>query len=709
VRRGHDVHAYEPADAWSVQNLVRDHGTDALDRFTQDYPRLRTTPYTPGHLDLDAALADVDLVLVHEWNDPALVAAIGRDRERRATYRAYFHDTHHRAVTDPAAVAAFDLGSYDGVLAFGRVLRDKYLDEGWARRAWVWHEAADPERFRPLDAPPERADLAWVGNWGDEERTRELHEFLLQPARDLRLTGTVHGVRYPPQGMAAVEAAGLRYGGWVANADVPAVYARHRATIHVPRRPYLRALPGIPTIRIFEALACGIPLIVARWRDSERLFTPGRDFLRVDDGDAMRDALRGLLDDPNLARRLAESGRRRILARHTCAHRAEELLAIDQRLRGVRAVTTAPAPGPSIAFFGSSLLSSYWNGAATYYRGLLRALAGLGCHVTFYEPDAFDRQNHRDLDPPPWARVVVWPNGGTAGLERALKRARSADILVKASGVGLLDDYLERRILEVRRPGQRVVYWDVDAPATLDRLRQDPRDPLRALIPRFDHVFTYGGGPPVVRAYKRLGAATCVPIYNGVDADEHYPVPPTPQYASDLSLLANRLPDREARVDAFFFHAARALPSRRFLLGGAGWDDKPVPSNVQRLGHVGTRDHNAFNASALAVLNVNRTSMARTGWSPPTRVFEATGAGACLITDDWTGLDEFLEPGREVLVARDGDDVARHLERLTPEAARAIGERALARVRRDHTYAQRAREVLRALDEPVPEAEVPAT
>lgn len=350
-----------------------------------------------------------------------------------------------------------------------------------------------------------------------------------------------------------------------------------------------------------------------------------------------------------------------------------------------------------IAFFASSLVSSYWNGAATYYRGVVRALHARGHRVTFYEPDAFDRQAHRDMPDPPWAKVVVWDPDDPAALDRCLEAAARADLVVKASGVGVHDALLEARVLELRRPGNRVVFWDVDAPATLDRLARDPGDPFRALVSRYDLVFTYGGGDPVVRAYRRAGARGCVPVYNALDPDTHHPVSPDPRFACDLAFLGNRLPDREARVEAFFLGAAALLPDRTFLLGGAGWEGKPMPANVRHLGHVGTGDHNAFNVTPLAVLNVSRESMARYGFSPATRVFEAAGAGACLLTDAWEGIGLFLEPGREVLVAADGAEVAAQLAALTPARARAIGTAARRRVLAEHTYARRAETVEEAL------------
>ncbi len=345
-----------------------------------------------------------------------------------------------------------------------------------------------------------------------------------------------------------------------------------------------------------------------------------------------------------------------------------------------------------IAFYGSSLLSSYWNGAATYYRGLLRDLHARGHDITFYEPDAFDRQLHRDIDPPPYARSVVYP-ATPEGLRSVLAEAGAADVVVKANGVGVFDDELLAGIVEHAAPHAIRIFWDVDAAATLDEMRSAPDHPVLRALPDLDLVLTYGGGPPVVDAYTGFGAKRCVPIYNALDPTTHFPVAPDPRFAVDLSFLANRLPDREARVEEFFIRAAAACPDRSFLLGGNGWHDKPMPANIRLLGHVGTGDHNAFNATPLAVLNVARDSMANIGFSPATRVFEAAGAAACLITDAWEGIEQFLKPDEEVLVARDGQDVADHLVQLTPDRARAIGKSALARVLAEHTYELRGAEV----------------
>jgi len=342
-----------------------------------------------------------------------------------------------------------------------------------------------------------------------------------------------------------------------------------------------------------------------------------------------------------------------------------------------------------IAFFGSSLVSAYWNGAATYYRGLVRALHARGHRVTFYEPDAYQRQEHRDIDDPPWARVFVYPATGD-GVAGAVDRARNDDLIIKASGVGVYDEFLEEAVAELKTPDNLVAFWDVDAPATLDRVMTNPRDRFAALIPRYDLVFTYGGGYPVTDAYERLGARECIPIYNALDPDTHHPVMPDPRFEGALGFLGNRLPDRERRVEEFFLNPAKELPELQFLLGGAGWSDKPKSANVRYLDHVYTRDHNAFNCSPMAVLNVSRESMARYGFSPATRVFEAAGAGACVITDAWEGLDLFLQPGEEVLVASNGDEVVSQLRRLNTSAAREIGQAALRRVLAEHTYAHRA-------------------
>jgi len=346
-----------------------------------------------------------------------------------------------------------------------------------------------------------------------------------------------------------------------------------------------------------------------------------------------------------------------------------------------------------IAFFGSSLVSAYWNGACTYYRGIVRALDARGHRVVFYEPDAFDRQAHRDIKDPPWAEVVVYEPSDERAVREVVADAAAADVVVKASGVGVFDAVLEEAVAGLEGPEARI-FWDVDAPATLASMEGDPENPLRELIPAYDMVFTYGGGQPVIDRYAALGARSCTPIYNALDPETHHPEPPRPELACELAFLGNRLPDREARVEEFFFRAVEALPERTFLLGGNGWEDRVAGlGNVLYLGHVPPGDHNALNRSALAVLNVSRESMAANGWSPATRVFEAAGAGACLISDEWEGVEDFLAPDEEVLVARDGAEVAELLAGLDPERARAIGEAALERVLTEHTYDRRAEQV----------------
>jgi spore maturation protein CgeB len=347
---GHTCRALEPVDGWSRRNLVADGGDKAVADFHATFPDLCSETYD-GLPAAEAALADADVVIVHEWTDPDVIAAIGRARARGGAFRLLFHDTHHRAVSADAEIRALDLSAFDGVLAFGDTLRSRYARQGWGARAFTWHEAADTSVFHPHpEIVPER-DLVWVGNWGDGERTAELMEFLVQPVAALGLTATVHGVGYPEQGLATLRHAGFDHRGWVPNAQVPKVFARHRVTVHVPRRPYVDALPGIPTIRPFEALACSIPLVSAPWRDAEGLFRPGTDYLVAHDGAGMESHLRSLLADPDQAQEMAAQGLARILDRHTCRHRAEELLSILDRIgapsaaiRHAAPLDTAPAP-----------------------------------------------------------------------------------------------------------------------------------------------------------------------------------------------------------------------------------------------------------------------------------------------------------------------------------------------------------------------------
>lgn len=328
---GHQVRALEPRGAWSLENLLRDHGQAGLAAFRENYPELSVETYDPAADP--AALADgADLVIVHEWNDPSLAARLGALRKAGARWRLLFHDTHHRAVSDLDAIRAFDLSGFDGVLAFGETLAAVYRRWGWEGRVWVWHEAADTRLFHPPAEESERSGLVWIGNWGDGERTEELERFLFRPARDAGLPLDIYGVRYPAEALATLAAYGVRYHGWAPNAAAPAIFARHLATVHVPRRFYTTLLPGIPTIRVFEALACGIPLLSAPWSDSEGLFRPGTDFLFADTGEAMTARLRDLAHDTALRESLVRHGLETIRARHTCAHRAQELLTIAATL-----------------------------------------------------------------------------------------------------------------------------------------------------------------------------------------------------------------------------------------------------------------------------------------------------------------------------------------------------------------------------------------
>jgi spore maturation protein CgeB len=343
-----------------------------------------------------------------------------------------------------------------------------------------------------------------------------------------------------------------------------------------------------------------------------------------------------------------------------------------------------------IFVFGSSITSCYWNGAATYYRGIYKQLHLLGHEITFAEPDAFGRQQKRDSGDFSYVRSVVF--GGPEDIPGLMGEARQCDLVVKHSGVGVFDELLEASVLECRSATTRVAFWDVDAPATLARVDRSPLDPFRALIPEYDFIFTYGGGPPLVKHYLSLGAGNCYPIYNALDPETHHPVSPDPGLRCDLLFVGNRLPDREGRVEQFFSRAAELAPEFRFALGGEGWASKPMPANVCHLGHVGTGDHNRLNCAARMVLNINRDSMAHVGFSPPTRIFEAAGAGACLVTDQWTGLENFFAPGREILVAENAEEVVHWLRTISLAEAKEIGARMRRRALREHTYALRARE-----------------
>jgi spore maturation protein CgeB len=332
VSRGHELRILEPVDGWSRRNLLLDRGASAIADFERAYPLIRSTLYDNETLDLNQALHGADIVIVHEWNMPELVARVGKHRSRYGGYGLFFHDTHHRSVTDAPSMAAYDLSHYDGVLAYGNAIRNTYIEREWARDAWTWHEAADTRIFRPLPAAAKEGDLVWIGNWGDDERAEELREFLIEPVKALGLKARVYGVRYPADALRELAAAGIEYGGWLPNHRVPEVFGRYRVTVHIPRRPYVQALPGIPTIRPFEAMACGIPLISAPWDDCEHLFRPGTDFLFARNGAEMTEQLRTVLADADVADSLAAHGLETIRSRHTCAHRTDELFAITSHV-----------------------------------------------------------------------------------------------------------------------------------------------------------------------------------------------------------------------------------------------------------------------------------------------------------------------------------------------------------------------------------------
>ncbi|MFD2247053.1 CgeB family protein [Pontibacter ruber] len=330
--RGHQVQVYEPKNGWSLQNLIKGYGEEKLEELQSYYPGISTNFYTLETLDLDEVLADTDLVLVHEWSEHELVKRVGEHRKQN-DYKLIFHDTHHRAVTERESMAKYDLSNYDGVLAFGEVIRDLYLQEGWTTKAWTWHEAADTSVFYPHENEGEYdGDLVWIGNWGDEERTAELHEFLINPVKELGLKAKIYGVRYPKHARKSLANAGIEYGGWLPNYKAAEEFAKYKVTVHVPRRPYVQALPGIPTIRPFEAMACGIPLISSPWNDSENLFTPGEDFLVARTGEEMKQHLQTILTNKEKAKELAAHGLETIRSRHTCAHRVDELEKVCEEL-----------------------------------------------------------------------------------------------------------------------------------------------------------------------------------------------------------------------------------------------------------------------------------------------------------------------------------------------------------------------------------------
>ncbi len=377
LKRGHQVQVFEPADGWSLKNLLDDHGPRALQRFHEAYPHLSTHLYRRESLDLEQIAAESDVIIVHEWNEPWLVNGLGilRNRFEQANqggdnFRLLFHDTHHRAVSDRAWLRRFRLEYYDGILAFGDVLNRVYRKHGWHHNVWTWHEAADTEVFYPRaknDSHPQ-GDLVWIGNWGDDERAAELETFLFRPARELNLDCRIYGVRYPETVLQKLSRQGIDYGGWLANFEAPNVFANYKVTVHVPRRYYTETLPGIPTIRPFEAMACGIPLVSAPWKDTEGLFSEGCDYLIARNGDDMQKHLKQLLNDEDFALDLASHALGTIRKRHSCAHRVEQLLDI-LRVLGIAKDTAYPTEIDDQKIPASAILSPAHSASATHPKG----------------------------------------------------------------------------------------------------------------------------------------------------------------------------------------------------------------------------------------------------------------------------------------------------------------------------------------------------
>lgn len=331
IERGNHVKVYEASDNWSLSNLIKDHGEDAVNELYNYYPLLKTNFYDAAKPNIDNLVADADVVIVHEWNEHSLVKAIGEAKAKHK-FKLLFHDTHHRAVSEKKSMQSYDLKHYDGALAYGKVISEIYLKEGWTKKAWTWHEAADIKVFQPLDADAVAGDVVWIGNWGDDERTKELLEFLIEPIKELRLKAKFYGVRYPDEAKKALDKAGIEYGGWLPNYKAPEVFARYRLTAHVPRRPYVKTLPGIPTIRPFEAMACGIPLLSAPWEDKENLFHPGKDFQYVSSKKEMIHWMEKLLSDDAFVTEQTKSAYQTIQHKHTCAHRIDELYEICEEI-----------------------------------------------------------------------------------------------------------------------------------------------------------------------------------------------------------------------------------------------------------------------------------------------------------------------------------------------------------------------------------------
>ncbi|MDB5037681.1 MAG: glycosyltransferase [Bacteriovoracaceae bacterium] len=339
ISRGHAVCIYEPENSWSRQNLIEREGQSSIEAFHSSYPFLRSTVYDIDSFDFDTALDGADLVLVHEWNSPELIQKLGDLRSERNDFVLFFHDTHHRLSMTPFEMAGVILRNYDGVLAFGKVISDFYRDRQNIENVWTWHEAADTRIFYPRKSET-TGDLVWIGNWGDGERTQELENFLFKPIEYLGLEASIYGVRYPEEAKKRLAEANIFYGGWIANYRAPEIYSQYLFTVHIPRRHYVESLPGIPTIRVFEALACGIPLLSTFWEDEEELFTAGKDFLIAKNEFEVRKWMKALSNEPALRAELSTHGRQTILKRHTCRHRVDELLYIyhSYKSREVRCI-----------------------------------------------------------------------------------------------------------------------------------------------------------------------------------------------------------------------------------------------------------------------------------------------------------------------------------------------------------------------------------
>lgn len=327
INRGNKVKVYEPRNSWSLENLINEHGMEPVRAFYRAYPELRSTRYDPEKIDLDKELDNADLVIAHEWNDLSIISRLNSHRALNTGYKLFFHDTHHRSITAEREMALYELSNFDGVLAFGEVIRSIYLKNGWAERVWTWHEAADTRRFFPMQSQCE-GDVIWIGNWGDDERTAELQEFLFEPVKELNLKCSIYGVRYPAEHLKILSENAITYLGWLANYRVPFEFSRFKFTVHIPRRPYVLSLRGIPTIRVFEALACGIPLICSPWEDSEGLFTKGKDYISVKNKNEMKQAMKNFSGDRDAALFFASNGLETIRKYHTCSHRIDQLYRI---------------------------------------------------------------------------------------------------------------------------------------------------------------------------------------------------------------------------------------------------------------------------------------------------------------------------------------------------------------------------------------------